>query len=93
MPSIGLHIGVAGARSVADLAGGPRLAKTSPMMEHLDRVVPRWDEARRQAIARFEKAYLDRLLGVHSGNLSRAAREAGISRVYLYSLLKRHGLR
>ncbi|MCC7540140.1 MAG: sigma 54-interacting transcriptional regulator [Deltaproteobacteria bacterium] len=50
-------------------------------------------EARSAALADFERRYLDALLAHHGGNVSAAARGAGINRVYLHELLRRHGLR
>jgi DNA-binding NtrC family response regulator len=50
-------------------------------------------EARRRAIETFERSYLPRLLDVHGGNVSQAARASGIDRVYLHRMLRRHGLR
>jgi DNA-binding NtrC family response regulator len=47
---------------------------------------------KREAIQRFEKAYLTRLLSVHQGNVSQAARTAGKERRNLGRLLKKHGL-
>jgi len=49
-------------------------------------------EARRQALAGFERRYLGALLRAHGGRMVDAARAAGIDRVYLYKLLRRHGL-
>ncbi len=50
-------------------------------------------EARQRAIAGFESSYLRSLLEFHGGNVSQAARAAGIDRAYLHRLLRRHGLR
>jgi two-component system response regulator GlrR len=50
-------------------------------------------EARRRALAEFERAYLPALVTAHGGNVSQAARASGIDRVYLHRMLRRHGLR
>ncbi len=47
-------------------------------------------EARRRALDAFERTYVADLLARHGGNVSRAAEAAGIDRVYVYKLLKRH---
>ena len=49
-------------------------------------------EAKEQIIVAFERAYVERLIGRHDGNISAAARDAGIDRNYLYRLLKKHDL-
>jgi two-component system response regulator GlrR len=49
-------------------------------------------EARRQALEVFEQAYVRALLDVHGGKVAVAARAAGIDRVYLYRLMRRHGV-
>ena len=41
----------------------------------------------------FERAYLTALVAWAGGNMSRAARRAGIDRMYLHRLVQRHGLR
>ncbi len=48
--------------------------------------------AKDQAIERFESAYLAALMKRCQGNLSHAAREAGLARHYLRELLKKRGL-
>jgi DNA-binding NtrC family response regulator len=53
----------------------------------------RYTDARKLAISDFEKRYLTALLNRTTGNVSQAAREAGIDRVYLHRLLRRHGLK
>ncbi|WP_426752753.1 sigma 54-interacting transcriptional regulator [Myxococcus sp. Y35] len=50
-------------------------------------------EARRRALEAFEREYLDALLKLHGGKVSQAAAAADMDRVYLYRLLRRHGLR
>jgi DNA-binding NtrC family response regulator len=48
--------------------------------------------AREQALAQFERAYLERLMANSDGNVSAAARTAGVDRKYIRDLLKKHGL-
>jgi len=50
-------------------------------------------EARARALAAFERSFLPALVEYHDGNVSKAARSAGIDRAYLHRLLRRHGLR
>jgi DNA-binding NtrC family response regulator len=52
-----------------------------------------YDIARRQAINAFERFYVASLLTRLDGNVTAAARDAGVNRAYLYRLLRRHGLR
>jgi DNA-binding NtrC family response regulator len=49
--------------------------------------------ARKQWTAGFEKSFLEDLLAKHGGNVSAAARAAGVDRKHFYRLLWRHGLR
>ncbi|GMU63237.1 MAG: hypothetical protein AMXMBFR34_50000 [Myxococcaceae bacterium] len=48
--------------------------------------------AREQALEAFERDYAVYLLRRFEGNVTRAAKEAGIGRAYLHKLIKRHGL-
>ena len=48
--------------------------------------------ARDRLVAEFERHYLTQLLTEARGNMSRAARVAGVDRTTLYRLLERHGL-
>ncbi|UJR84465.1 sigma 54-interacting transcriptional regulator [Sandaracinus amylolyticus] len=52
-----------------------------------------YKEARQQALGAFEERYLAHLLERSGGNVSQAARDAGLDRSYLFSLLRRSGLR
>jgi transcriptional regulator with GAF, ATPase, and Fis domain len=49
--------------------------------------------AKEGLIDEFERAYLQALLTWSGGNMSKAARHAGIDRMYLHRLVQRHGLR
>lgn len=49
--------------------------------------------ARAHVLEKFERDYLASLLKQNDGNVSAAAREAGLSRTQFYILLKRHGIR
>ena len=50
-------------------------------------------EAKDEVVARFEREYLTDLVARAGGNLSQAARTAGLERKFLYKLLERAGLR
>ncbi|MBZ4333565.1 sigma-54-dependent Fis family transcriptional regulator [Corallococcus sp. AS-1-12] len=50
-------------------------------------------ESRRRALEAFEHDYVEALLKLHGGKVSRAAAAADMDRVYLYRLLRRHGLK
>jgi DNA-binding NtrC family response regulator len=58
----------------------------------LDGSLP-YAEARRRALDDFERCYLQALLERHHGKVSQAAAAAEMDRVYLYRLLRRHGLK
>jgi two-component system nitrogen regulation response regulator GlnG len=62
-------------------ADAPRNAADLPFKEAKDRL-----------IGAFERDYLADLMGKCAHNVSLAAREAGIARVYLHRLLQKHGL-
>jgi DNA-binding NtrC family response regulator len=47
-----------------------------------------YEEAKRQAIERFQRRYVDRLLAHANGNISAAARAAGMTRAALQRILK-----
>ena len=50
-------------------------------------------EAKDEVVAKFEREYLTDLVQRAGGNLSQAARIAGLERKFLYKLLERAGLR
>lgn len=52
-----------------------------------------YPDARKQAIADFERVYVQALLERTGGNVSRAAREAKMDRVYLHRLIRKQKLR
>jgi DNA-binding NtrC family response regulator len=49
-------------------------------------------EARRLAIDHFEREYVKALLARHGGKVAAAASAADVDRVYLYRLMRRHGI-
>jgi transcriptional regulator of acetoin/glycerol metabolism len=51
-----------------------------------------YHQAREDALGAFERAFIEHVLRSCDGNVSRAARESGIDRVYLHKLIKKHGL-
>ena len=58
---------------------------------------PRWQEepyhtARNRVTADFERRYLLWLMNHTGGNLTKAARMAGVERTSLYRMMERHGL-
>jgi DNA-binding NtrC family response regulator len=57
-----------------------------------DAGVQRFNDARDDAMRRFERGYLERLMQAAAGNVTRAARLAGKERRSLGRLLKRHGI-
>jgi two-component system response regulator GlrR len=59
---------------------------------HIDARIS-YDESRRRAVNDFEREYVRALLKLHSGNVSEAARAAGLHRVYLHRLISRHQLK
>lgn len=53
----------------------------------------RFREAKKQIVDQFERAYLEQLLADTGGNISQAARHAGMKRSALHRLLRKHNLR
>jgi DNA-binding NtrC family response regulator len=50
-------------------------------------------EAREELLAKFERGYLAAMIQHHGGNISRAARQAGLDRMHFKRLLAKHGLK
>jgi DNA-binding NtrC family response regulator len=50
-------------------------------------------EARKRAIDSFEREYVEQALARHAGKVSQAALEADVDRVYLYRLMRKHGIK
>jgi DNA-binding NtrC family response regulator len=61
-----------------------------PLRERLEDIPLK--EAKERIIEVFERDYLKELLDRCGGNISQAAREAGIARLYVRKLLRKHGL-
>ena len=88
-------------RRLAVMAAGPRiglvecervLGSNGPVRGKAREVEP-FHRARAEALARFERAYLDGLLETVGTNVAEAARRAGIDRKNLWLKLRRHGIR
>jgi transcriptional regulator with GAF, ATPase, and Fis domain len=75
---------------VADAAPS---AKTRPDAEPAVNAREPYPIARRRAIDAFERAYVRELLAMHGNKVTAAAAAAGLDRVYLHKLARRHGLR
>jgi DNA-binding NtrC family response regulator len=52
----------------------------------------RFHEAKQVVVDRFERDYLARMLEENGGNVSKAARAAGVARSHFIALLQKHGL-
>jgi DNA-binding NtrC family response regulator len=81
-------------RRATSLLGGERTITPRHLGIAEQIVTPeRFHEAKESLVADWENDYLKRLLARTGGNMSRAARIAGLERAYLYKLVKKHGLR
>ncbi len=81
--------------SAADLAlrdGGDASVATGPQGMITAGLDESYHAARERVIAQFETQYLDWLVKRAGGNLSKAARVAGVDRTTLYRVMERHGL-
>ncbi|CAN5911026.1 hypothetical protein BH11MYX2_BH11MYX2_06450 [soil metagenome] len=66
-------------------------ASEASMTVPVDVTVP-FKNAKQNVISEFEKRYISRLLAQHDGNISAAARAAGIDRMSIHKMLHRLGL-
>jgi DNA-binding NtrC family response regulator len=83
-------------RTVVLQKAGPTLRRGTPGVnsagQAADIAVP-FKIAKDTAIDGFERAYLTALLEAAGNNMSKAARMAGMDRMYLHRLVQKHGLR
>ena len=81
-------------RSVVLEKASPTLRSTSmaPGTAAVDIGIP-FKLAKDAAVDTFERAYLGALLEAAGNNMSKAARMAGMDRMYLHRLVQKHGLR
>jgi len=89
-----LALQLAGGGSLPGAGPFPQDGLTPPVLPEADEESqpdPQFRAAREQAILEFEREYLSRLWADGEGNLSAAARAAGIDRKYLRTLLRKHG--
>jgi DNA-binding NtrC family response regulator len=67
-----------------------------PAAIEIEDVAPRaeagYEDAKRLAVEQFQRRYVQRLLAETGGNLSAAARQAGITRAALHRIVKRLGI-
>ncbi|HVZ32461.1 MAG TPA: sigma 54-interacting transcriptional regulator, partial [Polyangiaceae bacterium] len=72
---------------------GVEVVGANPAATHfVDEGLP-FKEAKQRVIDHFEAAYLRALLDRHSGNVTRSAQAAGLTRYHLRELAKRYGIR
>ncbi len=76
--------------TAADLKMGP--LRSSPAEAGFDRSLP-FHEYKQQVMEHHEREYIEEALTAANGNVSEAARNSGLSRQHLFSLLKRYRLR
>jgi DNA-binding NtrC family response regulator len=82
--------------AVSGGVSGPEATATPPVAQPAGEVAATVDlsrpfiEAREELLARFEKSYLEAMLAREGGNISRAARAAGLDRMHFKRLLQRH---
>ena len=70
----------------------PRRRRCTAPRRRSTRAQP-YAEQRRRMVDDFERRYLRALLEKHQGKVANAAITAGMDRVHLYRLLRRHGIK
>jgi DNA-binding NtrC family response regulator len=70
-------------------AGGG--GETDPLPLEVDASRP-FKEVKAEVVSRFERAYLEQVLERSGGNISAAARDAGIDRKHMERLIRKHGV-
>jgi DNA-binding NtrC family response regulator len=78
-------------RAIA-LQADPQVALAGTGAEAPKEAALEYHEARKSALDAFEKDFVLQVLRKFDGNVSRAAKESGIDRVYLHKLIKKHGI-
>ncbi len=78
----------------APVAAEPRQATSSPVSEEAAQslIGEPYHVARERILAEFELRYLTQLVHRAAGNMSHAARLAGVDRTTLYRIMEKHGL-
>ena len=74
-------------------AGGPAAAPVRAPAYPAGLLAAPFHGAKGELVAHFERAYLADLVARSGGNMSQAARQAGIDRTTLYRLMEKHGFR
>lgn len=70
----------------------PATSAPTPDDGNGDLISESYHVARERVITQFERRYLEALVRAADGNMSKAARLAGVDRTTLYRLMERHGL-
>src|SRR5690606_27489598 len=86
------HLPPLGGDAASAMTRTPGAEPTSDGPLAIDTSIP-LKEARERWVTELERRYLARLLAEHGDNVTVAARAAGVDRIHVHRLLRRHGLR